>query len=85
MKVYTGLCILLLAISQAISGQQKTEPQHRMVEFQMALLKRGPQWTAAETPEVKKLHADHFAYFKSLLESGKAVIGGPLTDDSEIR
>ena len=54
MKVRTRLCILLFAISQSIASQQTPEPAHRMVEFQMALLKRGPQWTAAETPEGKK-------------------------------
>lgn len=39
------------------------------------------QQNAAE----KELHQRHFAYFSSLIETGKAVIGGPLIGDGEIR
>lgn len=51
----------------------------------MALLKRGPKWTAEASPALKKIHDEHLAYFSSLIESGRAVIGGPLTDNSELR
>ena len=77
--------ILMVAILHPIEAQQKTEPQFKLVEFHMALLKRGPQWTAAQTPEMKKLHDQHFAYFAGLIESGKAVMGGPFVDDGDIR
>lgn len=77
--------LLMVALSGLAVSQEKSEPQHKMVEFHMALLKRGPQWTAKQTPQKKELYAQHFAYFTSLLESGKAVIGGPLDDDGEIR
>lgn len=80
-----GTTLLLVAISGPTVAQHKAEPAFKMVEFHMALLKRGSQWTAKQTPQKKELHAQHFAYFTSLLESGKAVIGGPLDDDGEIR
>lgn len=78
-------CLLLAMISGPTRAHQKAEPAFKMVEFHMALLKRGPQWTTAETPQRKELHQQHFAYFSSLIETGKAVIGGPLVGDSEIR
>ena len=50
----------------------------------MALLKHGPKWSAAENEETKRLHQDHVNYVLSTLESGKAIIAGPLTDGGEI-
>ena len=80
--------ILLVVASPLVPAQQKPEPKnepaHKMVEFHMALLKHGPKWTAAENDETKRLHQQHVDYVMSLLDSGKAVLAGPFTDDSEI-
>lgn len=79
------ISLLFLAFSTAAVAQQATEPQHKLVEFQMALFKRGPQFSAAETTQGKEIRIQHFAYFSNLIESGKAVMGGPFRDDGEIR
>ena len=76
--------ILLLVSSSIVSSQQKPEPAHKLVEFHMALLKHGPKWTATQSDETKRLHQDHVNYVLSTLESGKAIIAGPLTDGGEI-
>ncbi|MEA2203931.1 MAG: hypothetical protein QOE77_707 [Blastocatellia bacterium] len=62
----------------------KAEPQHKMFEFHMALLKHGPKWTAAESPETTRLHQQHVEYVMALLNSGKAILAGPFTDGGEI-
>ncbi|HKU74320.1 MAG TPA: YciI family protein [Pyrinomonadaceae bacterium] len=78
-------CIVLLVVSSAmVSSQQKTEPANKLVQFHMALLKHGPKWTATESEETKRLHQDHVNYVVSLLETGKAILAGPLTDGGEI-
>ena len=82
-------CIVLLVLTSLwVSAQEKpeakTEPAHKLVEFHMALLKRGPKWTAAENAETKRLHQDHVNYVVSLLDSGKAVLAGPFGDGGEI-
>jgi hypothetical protein len=82
-RLITGT-ILLLLTSSAVLSQQKSEPANKLVEFHMALLKRGPKWTAAETPETKRLHQEHVNYVLGTLDSGKAVIAGPFTDGGEI-
>lgn len=74
--------VLLLAISPAVLSQQ--EPAHKLVEFHMALLKHGPKWTAEENAETKRLHEEHVKYVTSLLDSGQAIIAGPITDGGEI-
>ena len=82
--------IVLIAITASLVSsqqQQKTEPNpdpaSKLVQFQMALLKRGPKWTAEENDETKRLHQQHVDYVLSLIDSGKAVIAGPLTDKGE--
>lgn len=83
--VILASCLLLVAIAGPTVAQEKAAPAFKMVEFHMALIKRGPQWTDEKTPETTKVFAQHVAYVTSLLESGKTVIGGPLADDGEIR
>jgi uncharacterized protein YciI len=82
MKSSLSVLILLLAISPVVLAQQ--EPAHKLVEFHMALLKRGPKFTAAENEETKRLRQEHVKYVLSLFDSGKAIIAGPFTDGGEI-
>jgi len=91
MKTFQRLLLaiaLLLVTSPPVLPQHepesKDQPAHKLVEFQMALLKRGPNWTAAESAETRRLHQEHLKNVVSLLDSGKAVIAGPLTDNGEI-
>ena len=87
-SLYTLLtAVVLLTTSISVSSQQKqtkTEPAHKMIEFHMALLKRGPKWTAEQNAETKRLLDQHVEYVTSLIDSGKVVIAGPLTDNGEI-
>jgi uncharacterized protein YciI len=91
MKTFYALLtavVLLVLTAPPVSSQQKPEtktaPEHKLIEFHMALLKRGPKWTAAENEETKRSHQQHVEYVTSLLDSGKAVLAGPLTDAGEI-
>jgi uncharacterized protein YciI len=86
-RLLTGVALLLLTSPAVLAQQQpetKNEPAHKLVEFHMALLKHGPKWTAAETPETKRLHQEHVNYVLAALDSGKAVVAGPFTDGGEI-
>src|SRR4030095_1569870 len=90
MKSVTAI-ILMLVAGLVVSAQEKsqandkTAPAHKMVEFQMALLKRAPNWENVKTPNGMALEKAQTNYVKWLIESGKAVIAGRLTDDGEIR
>ncbi len=66
----------------ARAQEKQQPPQFKMLEFHMALLKRGPKWSA--NGMTKELQAAHVANVMSLLDSGKAVIAGPLGDDGDI-
>ena len=82
-RLLIGIAFLLL-ISPAVLSQQKPEPEHKLVEFHMALLKHGPKWTAAETPEKKRVHEQHVNYVLASLDAGRAVIAGPFADGGEV-
>ena len=61
-------------------NQQPATPESKLIQFQMAILKRGPK---SSVPPDNALHKKHVDYAQSLLSSGKAVIAGPFTDDSD--
>ena len=76
------LAVLFVTVAAVTPAQEKNEPQHKLIEFHMALLKRGPKYIPSGMP--KDLQSEHVANVIALLESGKAVIAGPLGDDSDI-
>jgi uncharacterized protein YciI len=79
------LIIPFIAASTSAQTPKAAEPEHKMIQFHMALLKRGPKWTGTKTTETEGLESAQRDYATSLMQSGKAVIVGRLTDDGEIR
>lgn len=88
-SVVLSFLILLLVINviaqEKSQDKEKATPQHKMVEFQMALLKRAANWEQIKTTDPMALERAQADYVNSLLESGRAVIAGRFTDNSEIR
>ena len=83
------LLLLFTLLSAAITlaaqqPQQPREPEPKLLEFQMALLKQGPKPTPSgwETSELRK---QHLAYVRSLLDADRAMIAGRIENDSELR
>jgi len=81
MKTVTALGVLILVLTSFSIAQ---EPQHKLVQFQMAIMKKGPEWVSTKEPERKQIRQQHLANVLSLLESGKAVITGPFDDDTDL-
>ncbi|PWT81211.1 MAG: hypothetical protein C5B44_04165, partial [Acidobacteria bacterium] len=76
--------LLIVTLPGSFIGQQK-EPESKLVQFQMALLKRAPQDQSRQNEDTNALRAKHFAYVQSLFESGKVVIAGPLAEEGDLR
>jgi uncharacterized protein YciI len=55
-----------------------------MVQFHVAIMKRGPNWTANPDKAALAIQQKHVEYAQSLLDSGKAVIAGPIKDASDL-
>jgi uncharacterized protein YciI len=76
-----GLVIACIP-SATMTAQPKEAP--KMVQFQMALLKKGPKWDGISEPQRGSILQQHFANVMSMLETGKAVIGGPMGDNTDL-
>ncbi|HKP36698.1 MAG TPA: YciI family protein [Pyrinomonadaceae bacterium] len=83
-RIAIKLLLLYLFAASLSFAQPKDEPQNKLVQFQMALIRKGPKWTDKKSIEIKKLHEKHFNYVLSLLDSGKAVIAGPTTEGGDL-
>jgi len=81
MKTVTALVVLVLVLTSFSIAQ---EPQHKLVQFQMAIMKKGPELVSTKEPERNQILQQHLANVVSLLESGKAVIIGPFGDDTDL-
>jgi uncharacterized protein YciI len=83
-KTLTLLAVLavLLILPGVIWAQtpEPTAPAGKMIEFQMAILKRGPKWTGSRGADDLTIQQS-VDYFQSLLKSGKAVIAGAIKRD----
>lgn len=79
-----SLVIVSLIAAPLILAQEKKEPPSKLVQFQMALLKKGPRWPEAQTPESQKILHQHLVNVVTMLNSGKAVVAGPIGDDTDL-
>jgi uncharacterized protein YciI len=53
--------------------------------FFICLLRKGPAWTAEETPELEQLQAQHMAHNAALMDTGAKLAAGPVPDDGDLR
>ena len=68
---------LLLMVSLSFAQQKE---DHKLVQFQMAILKMGPKWETTKEADRNAILKQHLGNVVSLLDSGKAIIAGPFGD-----
>jgi len=73
-----------LLAGSSIFGQDKKEAPSKLIQFQMALLTKGPNWPSTQTPETQKILHQHLINVLAMLDSGKAVAAGPIGDDTNL-
>ena len=83
-KLILTLVIACSLLATPLVWAQKEEPKFNLVQFHMALLKKGPKWTDTQTPEATKILQQHLANVLSMLDSGKAIIAGPMGDETDL-
>lgn len=76
------IAMVALFASSTMMAQKREEPG--MVQFQMALLKKGPKWDGTAEQQRGEILQQHFANVMSMLGTGKAVIAGPMGDDTDL-
>ena|SRR2546425_3304874 len=81
MKTVVALLLLILVLTSFSIAQ---EPQHKFLQFQMAIMKKGPAWASTKGQERNQIIQQHLANVLSLFDSGKAVIAGPFGDNTDL-
>jgi uncharacterized protein YciI len=82
MKIILVLALSLLPTS--LFAQEPAKPESKLIEFQLAILKRGPNWSPNPGKDAPAIQQQHVDYVQTLLSSGKAVIAGAIKDDSNL-
>lgn len=85
-KTLRSISLLVALCVSPIAAQtpQNPGPEHKLVQFQMVLLKRGPKWSAVDERNPTELLKNHRAYALGLVQSGKAAMVGKFQDDGDI-
>ena len=58
--------------------------QMGMAVYYVYLLRKGPTWSPASTPEIEALQAEHLANLARLGREGRLVLNGPLLDSFQL-
>lgn len=74
--------LLLIVIILCGTAPLSFAQENKLVQFQLAIVRKGPNWTDTKSAEFQKIRQEHRNYVMSLLESGKAVAAGPFTDNT---
>ena len=70
--------------AQAAPAAQPTLPPN-MRTYIVAMMKKGPAWTADATPEVAEVQQGEMAFLQRLEASKQLIGGGPINDASDLR
>jgi uncharacterized protein len=69
--------LVALFLVACATASPPPEAKFSMKTYQLAILRRGPSWSAEKTPERQKLLDGHMANIRRLAGLGKLLIAGP--------
>lgn len=77
------MCGSVVIAQEKKQEQKQADPASKLIQFQMAILKRGPNWPTDPSANAE-LQQKHIAYVKSMIESGKLALVGGIRDHNEL-
>jgi uncharacterized protein len=82
----TVTTLIVCNIIAASGAWSQNEPAaDTMMVYQVAFLKRGPNWTPQSTPETQKMQQAHMAHINAMAKTGKLILAGPFADSGPLR
>jgi uncharacterized protein YciI len=87
--VVSAFCLALAASAPPAAPVPPAAPKtgpfgYEMTTYYVALLYRGPNWSAEETPERQRIMQGHLANIGRLAEEGKLILAGPFQDGTDL-
>src|SRR5262245_12748617 len=76
--------VLSCVVVNAQEHKQAETPESKLLQFQMALLKRGPKWSPEPSRERMQMRQRHVAHIRSMIEANKLMIAGQIQNDNEL-
>jgi len=84
-KIAKKIILVAVVLTSAIGLFSPTFAETpKLVRFHMALLRKGPKWEGTPAAERNQILQQHRTNVLSMLDSGKAVIAGPMGDDTGV-
>ena len=65
--------------------EKKPEPKYEMTTYVMGLLRRNPNAPKQSEAEANRIQEGHMANIRKMAETGKLIVAGPFTDNTELR
>lgn len=91
MKTTLILTIAMLLCGTVVLAQEDKKapdtpktPESKLIQFQLALMKRGPTWSNEPSRERAEMRQRHLTHLRSMLEANKLMIAGAIRDDNEL-
>jgi uncharacterized protein YciI len=85
LQITLAVAVLISSVpGAAASGRLSQEPKYEMGTYYLCLLVKGTRFDARQTPQTASWGEGHIKHVLGMIDSGKAVIAGPFTDDDRI-
>ena len=68
-----------------LCGQEREPTTSRQTTYFVAVVTKGKNWTAEQSPELTRQQQEHGEWVRKMISEGKILLSGPFTDDGEIR
>ena len=75
------LRVWLLAL--ALASLSAAQDMSKMTTYALVFLKKGPNWTAQDSPEVRRIQQGHLGHLVRMTKEGKMLVAGPFTDGND--
>ena len=72
-----------LLLAACLAAAALARDMSRMTTYYMVFLKKGPKWTADNTPEVREINKGHMAHLSNMAKNGKMILVGPFLDGGD--
>jgi uncharacterized protein len=76
---------LLFALISSLTLMAQPKPEYEMTHYVVGFFHKGPNWTAEQTAQTRRLLQGHLANFQKLADEGKLIVAGPFGDNGEMR